>query len=48
MFGLLRLRAIVEFVPPSSDPSVPVTVRVELVAPNVVVATVCVRPAEPV
>ncbi len=47
VFGLARLRAIVEFVPPRRAPTVPVTVRVAFVAPNVVVATVLTSPVEP-
>lgn len=45
-FALARFREIVEFDPPSSAPSVPVTDSEELVASDVV-ATVCSEPVPP-
>ena len=46
MFGLARFREIVELLPPSSAPNVPVTESDELVASDVV-ATVCNEPVPP-
>ena len=39
MFALARLRAMVEFEPPTRFPRVPVTVNVPFAVANVVVAT---------
>ena len=46
MFGLARFREIVELLPPSNAPNVPVTESDELVASDVV-ATVCNEPVPP-
>ena len=44
VFALPRLRAMVELLPPTRLPSVPVTVSVPFAEANDVVATVCSAP----